>query len=110
MKKTEEISLQLNNMEPAKRPRYYEMRLNWVTLIREYIKRFDYMHIPLEDIKKYDEKNNIKVTVQLDPENITQEIMVNANMQIWQIVVQISRAFNLRISEFEIVTKKGPLD
>ena len=86
------------------------MRLNWVTLIREYIKRFDYMHIPLEDIKKYDEKGNQKVSVQLDPENITQEIVVNSNMQIWQIVVQISRAFNLRISEFEIVTKKGPLD
>ena len=86
------------------------MRLNWVTLIREYVKRFDYMHIPLEDIKKYDEKNNLKVSVQLEPENISQEIVVNGNMQIWQIVVQISRAFNLRISEFEIVTKKGPLD
>jgi len=24
--------------------------------------------------------------------------------------VQISRAFNLRITEFQIVTKKGPLD
>ena len=46
----------------------------------------------------------------LEPDNINQEIIVNANMQIWQIVVQISRAFNLRISEFEIVTKKGPLD
>ena len=68
------------------------------------------MHIPLEDIKKYDENHNQKVSVQLDPDNITQEIVVNSNMQIWQIVVQISRAFNLRISEFEIVTKKGPLD
>ena len=46
----------------------------------------------------------------LEPDSISQEIIVNANMQIWQIVVQISRAFNLRISEFEIVTKKGPLD
>ena len=31
-------------------------------------------------------------------------------MYIWQIVVQISRIFNLRISEFQIVTKKGALD
>ena len=31
-------------------------------------------------------------------------------MQIWQIVVQISRCFGLRISEFQIITKKGPLD
>ena len=30
-------------------------------------------------------------------------------MQIWQIVVQISRTFGLRISEFEIVTNSGPL-
>ena len=83
---------------------------NWVTLIRTYIQRFDYMHIPTEDIKKYDEKNNLKVSVQLDPEKVTQEITVNANMQIWQIVVQISRCFGLRISEFQIITKKGPLD
>ena len=61
LKKTEEISLQLDNLEPAKRQRQIEMRLNWVTLIREYVKRFDYMHIPLEDIKKYDEKSNLKV-------------------------------------------------
>ena len=36
--------------------------------------------------------------------------MVHSNMQIWQIVVQISRFFGLRISEFQIITKKGPLD
>ena len=47
------------------------MRLNWVTLIRTYIQRFDFMHIPLDDIKKYDEKNNLKVSVQLDPEKVT---------------------------------------
>jgi len=35
------------------------------------------MHIPLEDIKKYDEKNNIEVTIQLDPENVTRKIVVN---------------------------------
>ena len=53
------------------------MRMNWVLLIRTYISRFDYLHIPIEDIKKYDQKNNVKVTVQLDPENITKEIVVN---------------------------------
>jgi len=67
------------------------------------------MHIPLEDIKKYDEKNNIEVTIQLDPENVTRKIVVNTQQQIWQIVVQISRAFNLKISEFKIMTKKGHL-
>jgi len=36
------------------------------------------MHIPLEDIKKYDEKNNIEVAVQLDPDNVTQKILVNS--------------------------------
>ena len=50
--------MQLKNLEPVKQDKYNEMRLNWVTLIRTYICRFDYMHIPLEDIKKYDEKSN----------------------------------------------------
>ena len=45
----------------------------------------------------------------LDPENVRQEITVNANQEIWQIVVQISKAFDLKISEFQIITKKGPL-
>lgn len=76
LKKIEEISIQLNQLAPNN-SKYVEMRMNWVLLIRTYISRFDYLHIPIEDIKKYDQKNNVKVTVQLDPENITKEIVVN---------------------------------
>jgi len=109
LKRVEEISQQLNETIESDHQKYIGMRLNWITLIRTYLHRFDYMHIPLEDIKKYDEKNNIEITIQLDPDNVTHKVLVNTQQQIWQIVVQISRAFNLKISEFEIMTKKGSL-
>ena len=57
--------------KPDATSNYFDMRLNWITLIRIYIQRFDFMHIPLEDIKKYDEKDVQKVTVQLDPDNVS---------------------------------------
>ena len=54
-------------------------RYNWVMLIRTFIQRFDYMHIPVEDLKRYDEKNNLKVSVVLDPEKVTHELVVNSH-------------------------------
>lgn len=55
------------------------MRHNWIILIRTWVQRFDYMHIQIEDIKKYDERQNIAVSVCLEPEKIYHEIIVNAN-------------------------------
>jgi len=30
-------------------------------------------------------------------------------MQLWQIIIQIGKAYNFRLTEFEIMTKNGPL-
>lgn len=108
LKKVEEVSEQLNQVG-ERDPKYVTMRQNWVQVIRTYLFRFDYMHIPVEDMTKYDAKKNIEVIVQLDPDNITHKILVNPQQQIWQIVVKISQAFGLKISEFKIMTKKGSL-
>lgn len=83
--------------------------MNWIKLIGDYIARFDHEHIPIEDIKNYDEKQNMEIVVVLDPDNIKQTIMVNSNMQIWQVIIQISKAFRFRLSEFQIITRNGPL-
>ena len=56
LKRIEAISAQLNELIPEQSARYIAMRMNWMSLIRTYVHRFDYMHIPLEDLKKYDEK------------------------------------------------------
>ena len=86
-----------------------DLRLNWIKLIGDYISRFDHEHIPVEDIKNYDEKQNLEIVVVLDPDNIKQTIVVNSNMQIWQVIIQIARAFKFRLSEFQIITRNGPL-
>ena len=76
VKKVEEVSQQLNQIED-KNQKYVTMRQNWVQVIRTYLYRFDYLHIPIEDLKRYDPRTNIEVTVQLDPDNIKHKIMVN---------------------------------
>ena len=86
-----------------------DLRLNWIKLIGNYISRFDHEHIPMEDLKNYDEKQNIEIQVSLDPDNIKQVILVNSTMQIWQVIIQIARAFKFRLSEFQIITRNGPL-
>jgi hypothetical protein len=48
---------------------YMDMRLNWVKLIRTFINRFDFEHIELEDLSRYNEKDNINCAVTLENEN-----------------------------------------
>lgn len=39
------------------------MRLNQIRLIQTFISKFDYEHVELEDIKKYDPKENLDIKV-----------------------------------------------
>lgn len=48
-----------------------------MSLIRTYIKHFDYMHMPIEDISKYDSSKNKKIVVILMPDDVRNEIIVN---------------------------------
>ena len=85
MLRIEEISLQLNEFSATGQDASHgiDLRLNWIRLIGDYISRFDHEHIPVEDIKNFDEKQNLEIIVVLDPDNIKQTIVVNSNMQIW---------------------------
>ena len=84
--KIENISEQLNGLAQDTPARYVEMRLNWMALIRTYIKHFDYMHIPVEDVSRFDQTKNKKITVILMPDDVRNEIVVNDHQEIWQIV------------------------
>ena len=48
---------------------YMEQRLNWVKLVRNFISRFDYEHIELEDVSRYNEKENNQCTIIMELEN-----------------------------------------
>jgi len=48
--------------------------------------------------------------VTLEPDGIQEHVIVNPNQQIWQLLFLISKRFKLRLSEFKIQTKSGPLD
>ena len=90
-----------------------DKRLNWVKLIKTFIMRFDYEHITLEDIKMYDQKRNSECTISLELDNgelQRETIQFNNDQKIWQIVLQISKKFKLKVSEFKIVAKGGPID
>ena len=86
LQRIEHISDQLNQTQAEKPAQYVDMRLNWMSVIRTYIKYFDYMHVQCEDISKFDQAKNKKIKVILMPENVANEINVNECQEIWQIV------------------------
>ena len=89
MLRVEHVNRQLNELGTTgpNASQGIDLRLNWVRLIGAYISRFDHEHIAVEDIKNYDEKQNQEITVALDPDNIKQTVVVNSNMQIWQVII-----------------------
>ena len=107
----EDINLQLMDIKTTgpNATKGIDLRLNWIRLIGDYISRFDHEHIPEEDLKNYDEKNHIDITVTLEPDNIKQTVYVNSSMVIWQVIIQIAKAYRFRLSEFQIITRNGPL-
>ena len=82
---------------------------NWLNTISTFIKRFDFDHVPEQPLSQ-DPKQNIEIGVTLQPQNIKHTITVNANSQLWQIIIQIGKAFKMKCSEFRISTNSGLLD
>ena len=82
MLRIEQISNQLEEigLTGPKASQGIDLRLNWIKLIGNYISRFDHEHMPMEDLKNYDEKQNFEIQVTLDPDNIKQVILVNSTM------------------------------
>lgn len=59
---------------------------NWLNTISTFIKRFDFDHVPEQPLSQ-DPKQNQEIGVTLQPQNIKHTITVNANMQLWQIII-----------------------
>lgn len=75
-----------------------------------FIKRFDFEHITEQSLNHFDKNNHLDVQVTLIPNNVTQVVFANTQMEIWQLIIQISKAFKMRRSEFRIMTNNGALD
>lgn len=84
--------------------------IHWLKVITTFIKRFDYEHILEENINKYNVNTNMEVPVTLVTLNVTKNVLVNSNMKIWQLIIQIGKAFRMRSSEFRIDTSSGPIE
>lgn len=52
----------------------------------------------------------MEIPVTLMPQNITHKVLINTNMRIWQLIIQIGKAFKLKLSEFRIDTNNGLLE
>lgn len=59
---------------------------------------------------QYDPKELKTVSVSLNPDKVMTQIKVHPNQKLWQLKVKMANAFKLRLSEFYIKTRQGPLD
>lgn len=84
--------------------------MNCLRLIKTFMNRFDGEHIVEEDMACYDPKEVKQIQVTLNPDKINQQVRVHPNQKLWQLKKKMANAFKLRLSEFYIRTKQGPLD
>ena len=91
----------------ADRPDY---QLNCLKLIRTFINRFDGDHIVEEDMTPYPVNELKSISVTLNPDKATIIVKAHPNQKLWQVKRKMATAFKLRLSEFFIKTKQGPLD
>jgi hypothetical protein len=63
----------------------------------------------LENLSMQDQRNTRRVMIKLDPDGVRSEIEVNINCKFWELMRKSSQLLNLKMSEFYIFTKQGPL-
>lgn len=56
-----------------------------------------------------DQRNTRRVGIKLDPDGIRSEVEVNLNCKFWELMRKCAQLLNLKMSEFYIFTKQGPL-
>ncbi len=79
-------------------------------MITTFISRFDGDHIQEEDMSQHDPKEFKVIQVTLNPDKITAPIKVHPLQTFWQLKRKMATQFKLRLSEFYIKTKAGPLE
>ncbi len=63
----------------------------------------------MENLQPQEQRNTKRVTIKLDPDGVRTEVEVNLNCKFWELMRKCSQVFNLKLSEFHILTKQGPL-
>lgn len=92
-----------------------ETILNCLRLMKTYIMRFDKEHLApelkrfLENLSPQEQGNTRAITIKLEPGEVRHEVVVNLNCQFWELMRQSAAVLNLKMSEFFIYTKQGPL-
>lgn len=84
--------------------------MNCLKLIKTFISRFDGDHILEEDQGVYDQKEMKHINVNLHPDKVTVALKLHPNQTLWQLKRKAASYFRLKLSEFHIKTKQGPLD
>ena len=114
--KTPNQKRQTNDLFPSKclsiikshyqRPDY---QLNCLKLIKSYISRFDGDHILEEDMSQYPANEIKPVEVTLSPDKANIVVKIHHLQKMWQLKRKMANAFKMKLSEFYIKTKQGPL-
>ena len=63
-----------------------------------------------DNLTMQDHKSKKVIPVYLDPDDIQAKIEVNLNCKLWHLMYSASQLFNMKMSEFNIVTKSGAID
>jgi len=61
-----------------------------------------------ENMKENDRSLRL-ICIKLEAENLKYEVDVNLSMPFWEVMIKASNKFQMKMSEFFIITKKGPL-
>ena len=56
-----------------------------------------------------EQRNTRVISIKLDPDDIQAEVEVNLNCKFWELMRICAQLFSIKMSEFFIFTKQGPL-
>lgn len=114
--KTANQKKSINEIFPSKCFQYIKQtgeradyQLNCLKLIKCYISRFDGEHILEEDMSQYPQNEIKPIEVTLNPDKASIVVKIHNNQKLWQLKRKMANAFKMKLSEFFIKTKSGPL-
>lgn len=84
--------------------------------MKTFLTRFDKEHLSseldhfIENLSPQEQQTIKRINIKLDPDEEGLEVEVNLNCSFWELMRKSSIALNLKMSEFYILTKQGPLE